>query len=126
MLELAGMTVTGPVREKNEDRLLINRQVIRTGSLSLSLDDSCLAAVFDGVGGEAYGAEAAEPCFVPFVMDPADDSGAAGGLAAQNKSIPLQQTTTGPFSPLHVKLRRVLLPGDDVFAFNIGDSNLSI
>ena len=53
MLEIAGITIAG-VRENNEDRIVVNHQVIRNGSFNLDKDDLCLAAVFDGLGGEGF------------------------------------------------------------------------
>lgn len=59
MYEIAGRVDIGTKRSKNDDRIMINGHVLDDGRLELTGENEILAIVFDGVGGEAFGDEAA-------------------------------------------------------------------
>ena len=55
MFYCCGITDTGTVREHNEDSFLINRLVMSSAELESNVSAPMIAAVADGVGGEASG-----------------------------------------------------------------------
>ena len=57
-----GLTSKGNVRENNEDRILVYKDVVSKGSCSTTLSAPFIAAVCDGVGGENAGEVAAQLC----------------------------------------------------------------
>ena len=57
-----GLTSKGNVRENNEDRILIYKDVVSDGSCCTTLSAPFIAAVCDGVGGENAGEVAAQLC----------------------------------------------------------------
>lgn len=71
MYEVACVVDAGAERLKNDDRAVVDGRVIDAGAYSASVQQ-VLAAVCDGVGGEAFGDEAAQltaSCFPVFQMD---------------------------------------------------------
>jgi len=59
LLEIACIVEIGE-RPANDDRAAINDTVVTQGSQYIESEETCLAVVCDGVGGEAYGFKAAE------------------------------------------------------------------
>lgn len=59
MYEIAGRVDIGTSRFRNDDRIMINGHVLDDGKMTLTGENEILAIVFDGVGGEAFGDEAA-------------------------------------------------------------------
>ena len=55
MVYCCGITDKGPVRENNEDAFLINRIVMSSAEMESNVSAPMIAAVADGVGGEASG-----------------------------------------------------------------------
>ena len=60
MLEIACIVEPGIKYPANDDRVAVNKKLIAQGSFSETTDTSCLTVICDGVGGEAFGNEAAE------------------------------------------------------------------
>ena len=61
MLNIAATVDIGLVRDKNDDRILLNNEILSDGRHRfISPTDDLLAVVCDGVGGENYGNEAAQ------------------------------------------------------------------
>lgn len=127
MIDICGMTTPGAVRENNDDRLLINQKISRSGNLALSVEDHCLAAVFDGVGGEAFGDEAAElAALFLSVMDPMEVSteSISGWLEKANQIILSRQALDRSHANMSTTTAGLVIQGDNFFAFNIGDSRI--
>ena len=57
-----GITDKGNYREQNEDCILIDHEVINSGSYESTVAAPFIAAVCDGVGGENAGEVASELC----------------------------------------------------------------
>jgi len=60
MYNISGFTHTGTVRQINQDRILINGQIISEGFINLIEQNHCICFVTDGVGGNKAGEFAAQ------------------------------------------------------------------
>ena len=126
MIGYAAITGKGICR-KNDDRVMVNGQIIAAGAMDGIVETAVIATVCDGVGGYPFGEEAAEIVSEIFAglnelkltqssIEAAVSSANAGVLAAQGIDLGhgnMSSTVAGLY-----------INGGDFIAFNVGDSKL--
>ena len=141
--EIAGCTAQGPVRERNEDHLLIGEWLRNSGwlGLALPLDDELiqrrglLLAVADGMGGEAGGQVASRLALTGLAAalartTPPGGAGTigAGDLVAAlhqvNADIRARQTAEPGLGSMGSTLSAILLTGTGYWLLHAGDSRV--
>lgn len=127
MLEIACLVEAGVRAPKNDDRAAVNSELIAEGAYSATCENKGLFIVCDGVGGEAYGNEAAEittgifsgisnlELTVDIIKENIQKSNEAV-LAAQKKDAARSRMST--------TIAGVYIKDDDFIAFNVGDSRI--
>jgi len=127
MLEIA-CTVSGGARSPaNDDRAAVNKKLVADGSYTETCETACLAVVCDGVGGEAYGYEAAEIVTKHFsqlgetqlTVDLIKEN-----IIKANQSVIDAQKKDSSHSRMATTIAGVYINGDDFIAFNVGDSRI--
>jgi protein phosphatase len=127
MLEIACVVEAGRRTPKNDDRAAVNSNLVTQGSYAETADDKCLAIVCDGVGGEAYGNEAADIVTgifsrisgTPLTIDIINEY-----IAKANEAVIAAQKTDIKHSRMSTTLAGLYINGDDFIAFNVGDSRI--
>lgn len=141
--EIAGCTAQGPVRERNEDHLLIGEWLRNSGWLGLALpiDDELiqrrglLLAVADGMGGEAGGQVASRLALTGLAAalartTPPGGAGTISGgdliaaLHQVNADIRTRQTAQPELASMGSTLSAVLLTGTGYWLLHAGDSRV--
>jgi protein phosphatase len=126
MLEIACIVDSG-VRPKNDDRAAVNSKLVSQGSYTKTTEKSCLVVVCDGVGGEAYGNEAAEmvtDIFSRFSGTPLTAAIINEYIAKANEAVLATQKTDFNHSKMATTIAGIYINGDDFIAFNVGDSRI--
>ena len=126
MLEIACFVDIG-VRPKNDDRAAINKKLVAEGSFSETTENSCMVVVCDGVGGEAFGNEAAEITADIF-------SGLSGkkltiddikeNIKIANEAVVSAQKKKAKHSKMSTTIAGLHIYEKDFIAFNVGDSRV--
>ncbi|HHT95685.1 MAG TPA: PP2C family protein-serine/threonine phosphatase [Clostridia bacterium] len=128
MLHVVAITDKGPSNEKNDDCILVNNTVITEGSFYGEYRSYLLASVFDGVGGEHYGDEAAKIAATGFstldVKDRLSEHVIVDRIKAVNRDILDAQRTDVYHSKMATTIAGVYISNDSFIAFNVGDSRV--
>lgn len=125
MLEIAGIVNPGAVLSTNDDRALINKTLIENGIYEERSEQCCIALVCDGVGGEAFGFEAAEIAanvFLEEVFEDCDELKVC--LQKANQRIQIAQRKDFSHVKMTTTIAGIYLKQNDFIAFNIGDSRV--
>jgi len=127
MLEIACMVDPGVKKPANDDRVFVNSTIISQNSYTETVDRMCLMAVCDGVGGEAYGNEAADIVVdifsrisgTPLTIDIINEH-----IEKANKAVIAAQKNDLKHSKMSTTIAGLYINGNDFIAFNIGDSRI--
>jgi protein phosphatase len=127
MLEIACVVEAGRRAPKNDDRAAVNSSLVSQGSYTETADKTCLAVICDGVGGEAFGNEAAEivtDIFSRLAGTPLTMDIITGHIAKANEAVITAQKKDIKHSRMSTTLAGLYINGDDFIAFNVGDSRI--
>ena len=127
MLEIACMVDPGKRFPAHDDRAAINSTLVPQGLYSEIAETSCLVVVCDGVGGEAFGNEAAEIAAgvfsqlskLPLTIDIIKEQ-----IAKANEAVIKAQKKDIKHSKMATTIAGLYINGDDFIAFNAGDSRI--
>jgi protein phosphatase len=127
MLEIACMVEAGIRHPLNDDRAAVNNTLVSTGTYTETIDKSCLLVICDGVGGEAFGNEAAEIVTnflssrskIPLTTDLASEY-----VTMANKAVMAAQHADKKHSKMATTVAGLYINGDDFIAFNVGDTRI--
>ena len=127
MLEAACLVEAGVKSPKNDDRVAMNSELMAEGSYSTICENHGLFIVCDGVGGEAFGYEAAEITTSIF-------SGLSGKeltieiikehIVKANEAVLTAQKKDSYHARMATTIAGVYINGDDFIVFNVGDSRI--
>ena len=126
MLEIACMVDPG-TRPSNDDRVAVNKKIISQGTYTETVDTACLAIVCDGVGGEAFGFEAAEivtGIFSNLSEMPLTVAIVTEYITKANEAVIAAQKTSSGHSKMSTTIAGLYINKDDCIAFNVGDSRI--
>jgi protein phosphatase len=127
MIEIACFVDIGNHREKNDDRVAVNKKLISDGVYSETVEDNCLVVVCDGVGGNACGDEAAEIVAGYFsglhgqVFDLGEITAC---LSIANELVLQTQRTDSNHSKMSTTIAGLFICNNSFIAFNVGDSRI--
>ena len=114
-------------REKNDDRISINKTLISQGSHTESADRTCLVVVCDGVGGESFGNEAAETATALFSEKSDQEltkTEIENHIITVNNAIIHAQKKTPQHAKMATTIAGLYINNNDFITFNIGDSRI--
>lgn len=125
MFEIAYKTCSG-IPDHNEDCIFVNGELYASGSGHMEREE-CLLAVCDGVGGECFGEEASYAACstlkkylgLKFTNDLANQY-----VCEANGFIRKEQKKDAGHGRMSTTVAVLSLRGKDVFAFNLGDSEI--
>lgn len=126
MFEIGCIIDTGITRTQNDDRALICGCILDEGRYAFR-SPSFLAAVFDGVGGEKHGADAAEiaaSCFNNMELNSCNQDSLVACIQRANEKIIKEQKRAADYSKMATTVAGIYLKNDDFLAFNVGDSRV--
>ena len=128
LYEIAAYITVGSVRSKNDDRISVCGRIIKEGSLHVE-SDCVLASVVDGVGGEAYGNEAAQLSaevisMVYLNQFNAEISNAERIISMANDAVMTLRKTDVEHSQASAAISGVMIKDEKVICFNWGDSKV--
>jgi len=127
MLEIACVVDGGIKSPANDDRAAVNNTLIKQGSYAETAEAACLAVVCDGVGGEAYGYEAADivaEIFSRLAGMPLTAEIINEYIAKANQAVIAAQKTDLKHSKMATTIAGLYINGDNFIAFNVGDSRI--
>lgn len=127
MLRIVALTDVGTTEKVNDDRILVNQTVYDTEYHSEECAHSCCIAVFDGVGGEKFGYEAAEiaaRCFSELSCDSVDEEAVRQTFCEANKRVVKGQSTDFSHRRMCTTVAGVIITRNDFVSFNMGDSKV--
>ena len=127
MLEIACMVEGGVKSPKNDDRAAVNKKLVTQGIYSEISETTCLVVICDGVGGEAFGNEAAG--IVTDIFSRLSGTALTADLINQyiakaNEAVVAAQQTDFYHSKMSTTIAGLYINGDDYIAFNVGDSRI--
>ena len=127
MLEISCLVDAGIRDPENDDRVSVNNKLVSQGSYSESAETNCLVVVCDGVGGVAFGNEAAEIVTgmfsslggIKLTVDTISEN-----IAKANEAVLTAQKKDFRHSKMSTTIAGLYINGNDFIAFNIGDSRI--
>ena len=127
MLEIACVVEGGVKSPANDDRAAVNEKLVTQGAYSQTAETACLVVICDGVGGEAFGNEAAEIATdifsrlsgTPLTVDIINEH-----IIKANEAVIAAQKTDFKHSKMSTTIAGLYINGDDFIAFNVGDSRI--
>lgn len=125
MFEIAYKTGPG-ILGHNEDRIFVNGEIYASDSGHMECEE-CLLAVCDGVGGESFGKEAsyaACSALKRYLGLKFTDDLANQYVCEANSLIRKEQKKDAAHGRMSSTVAVLSLRGKDVFAFNLGDSEI--
>ena len=126
MIRFSCVVDAGIGGHKNDDRALVCRHIISNGFYEETVEIA-LAVVCDGVGGEAYGGEAAEIAVAHFSAILEQDF-TVDSIRSSINDINSVIIWTQKMDPEHARMATTIaglfLNGDDYIVFNVGDSKV--
>lgn len=127
MLEYVAYTCKGKGRNKNEDRVMVENYLLSNGGFSGESDDSIVAVVCDGVGGEKGGAVAAEISTTLFADLYQPDISAlvvSRYLNKANRVIMEKQKKDRSLHNMATTVAGIILCNQQYYIFGVGDSRV--
>ena len=126
MISISCHVQTGK-REKNDDRVAVNKTLIAQGSYFETAEQTCLTIVSDGVGGENFGDEAAE--IVTGLFSEISDkiltvSEIEKHISVVNDAVLQAQKKDLKHAKMATTIAGLYINNNDFIAFNIGDSRI--
>ena len=125
MIRYAAITQKGGAKERNEDRVVVSGNFISEGELQGDTKGSLLAVLCDGVGGESFGAEAAEissMSFLPLCENKFSAIDVTSAVIDANKAVKKLQTTDKSHRYMASTIVGVSIQDGQFIVFNLGDS----
>lgn len=125
MFEIAYKTCSG-ILDHNEDCIFVNGEIYASGSGYMECEE-CLLAVCDGVGGECFGEEAsyaACSALRQYLGLQFTEALANQYVRDANDVIRTEQEKDAAHGGMSTTVAVLSLSGKDVFAFNLGDSEI--
>ena len=127
MLKYAACTYKGLNRQTNEDRIMINNQVIEEGEIYGETDNCITAVVCDGVGGAPAG-EIAAQIAASGLKDLDVPNTSAMTLSRQihkvNRTILQEQNKDSSKTGMATTIAGLTLYSNNYLSFNLGDSHI--
>ena len=125
MIQYAAITDKGTLNE-NEDRVLVADIILDKGIAEGTAESCLLAVVCDGVGGEAFGAEAAELTAYTISKLPQikTSNAAVDSVSKINDCILSAQIKDNAHSRMACTLAGISVFEENVVIFNVGDSKV--
>ena len=126
MFEIGCIVDIGTVREQNDDRASICGNYIEEGKHAFKAE-SVTAMVFDGVGGEAFGGEAAEIAALQMnglTPDNCNEAMIMDYVKRANDAILEKQKADALHARMATTVAGICLQNDDFMSFNVGDSKI--
>jgi len=126
MISFAALTSVG-VCEKNDDRVMINGEIIADGMTCGVTDNMILAIICDGVGGYDFGDEAAEiACGVFAGLDKQDITKdiLETAIDGANASVLIAQSTDVRHRNMSTTIAGIYIRERDNIVFNVGDTKV--
>ena len=114
-------------RAVNDDRIMVDKQVILAGSCEGMAADTLVAVVCDGVGGERHGDYAAQLSAERFRdFDPEGEilSDIIRNMADANEQIMKKQETDPEYLRMATTLAGIVIRGTEYYVFNVGDTRV--
>lgn len=127
MYEIACMVDKGIGGHGNDDRCYVGNQVVSDGLLELDNEPFVIAGVCDGAGGESFGYEAAETAarlMAENSIPEVDLALICRLIENANDEILLRQKADSDHSKMATTIAGIVVRGDDMLAFNVGDSRV--
>ena len=126
LLEIACIVETG-IRPSNDDRAAVNSTLIAQGVHTEIVEETSLIVLCDGLGGEAYGNEAAE--IVTDIFSRLSGSVLTTDIITEhidkaNEAVIAAQSKAYSHSKMSTTIAGLYIHGDDFIAFNVGDSRI--
>jgi protein phosphatase len=126
VLEIACVVETG-IRPSNDDRAAVNSKLVDQGVYDETAEETSLVVICDGLGGEAYGNEAAE--IVTDIFSRLSGSSLTTEIIADyidkaNEAVVAAQSKGYSHSKMSTTVAGLYVHGDDFIAFNVGDSRV--
>jgi len=127
MLEIACVVEGGVKFPANDDRAAINNKLVTQGSYSETAETTCLVVICDGVGGEAFGNEAAD--IVTDIFSRLSGTQLTIDIIEEyiikaNEAVINAQKTDSSHSKMSTTIAGLYINGSDFIAFNVGDSRI--
>jgi len=126
MIGYAAITDTG-VCPKNDDRIMVNGEVISSGSIGGTVEAAILAVVCDGVGGHLHGDEAAEitaKVFAELTNEPLTQEKIELAITDANNKVLAQREIDPAHRNMASTIAGIYIDGGDFIAFNVGDTKI--
>jgi serine/threonine protein phosphatase PrpC len=128
MFEFAAITDVGPYFQINDDRVMINGQIISDGMIDGKSDGACMvAAVADGVGGLQRGYEAAEIALEAIAELGQPGLGRAGIrriMESANQKVIDRQNETNIRNGIMTTIAAIYFCNEACYVINAGDSRV--
>lgn len=127
MFRYAAITQKGTEKGKNEDRIMVAGNFLSGGELQGETEGPLLIILCDGIGGEAFGDEAAEiVClnFLPLCRKPLSIFDISSSVIDSNNAVLMMQKNDQLRKHMATTLAGVHISRDKYIAFNAGDSRV--
>jgi protein phosphatase len=127
LLEIACLVDPGARSPANDDRAAVNSKLVSQGSYTETAESTCLVVICDGVGGEAYGNEAADivtEFFSRLGGKPLTVDNIKEHVSKANKEVINAQKKDFKHSKMSTTVAGLYINGDNFIAFNVGDSRI--
>lgn len=127
MWEISYISDKGPVREKNDDRVMACNSVISSGKYSAMREDNILVVLCDGVGGEKHGNEAADivaQLFQSISAESLDLTNIQKYVDLINEKVIAAQHIDLEHSQMATTVAGITINGNGFVVFNVGDTRV--
>lgn len=127
MIEIACINKGRVNSDKNDDCILINRTIIKDGDAGEECTGICVAAVCDGVGGEAHGATASHivaETLAGYDYEDICQHKIIDIVNKANESVNAVRVSDPEYCNMASTLAALVCNGDRYYVFNAGDSRV--
>ena len=126
-IEYVALTQGGKNRRKNEDRLLINNKIMAEGICFGKFEESCLAVICDGVGGEEGGDIASQIAVETFCECNTEALSASliiETFLKANQQICKIQKEIPKYKKMATTIAGLAICKKEIISFNVGDTRI--